>query len=774
MKRVFVYIMALAASAAMFAAMAGPDGVSAFNSTTSGGPEPEANQVGQQPTLPLGEKLPPKHGNMDSILTQILGEYEQSERSSAAASAAANHAPMSRQASVAATFYTDAAQTQTLAQWLTDAGGDPRNIGEDYIEAYVPVSLLGEASEQLGVLSMRAIIPPQQAQRTQPSVGSGVHGSLSWNAAGFNGQGIKVGIIDGGRPGQGGFTNISALVGTELPAIAGVRCYTDIGRFSSNIEDCEVGTAVQGTGVAEAVADIAPEVSLYIANPYSRGDLRASDAWMTSQGVQVIVHSGSWIWDGPGDGTSPFSDSPLKAVDRTVSNGAVWVNSAGNEALGTWFGEFSDSDADNIHEFPSTQDSECNRVELDAGQALVAQLRWDDVWRGATKDIDLHLYQIADDGSLSTVVSSTSRQTGGTSDVPREVLSYTGGTEGTYCLSVVHVSGTIPAWIQLQSRGPNLESATLSGSISNPGESANPGMLAVGGAPWDNTSNIAEHSSRGPTPDERTKPEIVGAVGALSSAYGKNLRGTGQATSHVAGMAALVRQRFPDYSPSEVVNYLKTNAEARDSVPNNTWGHGFAKLPQLAAVVSTPTPAPTQSQSIAHIELISQAGFTYEGMERYEKVNDLCASALTDAYSSSFLDVNNTERVAIVTIQWICYDASDKVVPGATQTPAPISTPAPGETPTSTPTPAPGETPTSTPIATATVVPISTPETVCEYHDHEETNLPPDTPLIKGRTLSNIDYYYTPDHRLYDRRFIVERWFCTVAEAEAAGYIPAP
>ena len=40
-------------------------------------------------------------------------------------------------------------------QFLQDNGGDPRNVGEDYIEAYVPVTLLGAVSEQPGVIRVR-------------------------------------------------------------------------------------------------------------------------------------------------------------------------------------------------------------------------------------------------------------------------------------------------------------------------------------------------------------------------------------------------------------------------------------------------------------------------------------------------------------------------------------------------------------------------------------------------------------------------------------------
>ena len=50
----------------------------------------------------------------------------------------------------------------------------------------------------------------------------------------------------------------------------------------------------------------------------------------------------------------------------------------------------------------------------------------------------------------------------------------------------------------------------------------------------------------------------------------------------MAGMAALVRQQFPTYTPVQVANYLKGHAKQRESPdPNNTWGHGFAKLPTV-------------------------------------------------------------------------------------------------------------------------------------------------------------------------------------------------
>ena len=114
-------------------------------------------------------------------------------------------------------------------------------------------------------------------------------------------------------------------------------------------------------------------------------------------------------------------------------------------------------------------------------------------------------------------------------------------------------------------------------------------MLAVGAAPFYDPNTIEFFSSRGPTPDGRTKPEIVGIDCAASVSYEHFIRssngqscwfpGTSQASPHVAGMAALVRQRFPDFTAEQTAAYLKNNAEPRGAVPNNTWGYGLAKLP---------------------------------------------------------------------------------------------------------------------------------------------------------------------------------------------------
>ena len=326
---------------------------------------------------------------------------------------------------------------------------------------------------------------------------------------------------------------------------------------------------------------------------------------MVSQGVSVIVRSESSTLDGPGDGTSPRSDSPLKAVDRAVEGGAIWVNSAGNAARETWFKRqpYSDIDSDEYIEFAG--DDEGNSVRLDAGDEISVQLRWEDRWGGATRNFDIGLWSSS---ARRFVEISTDPQSGGAGHVPYEYLSYVAPSDGVYAVAVERVSGDEPAWIQLifGRDVSSIEHYTKHGSIRNPAESANPGMLAVGAAPWYDVHTIEPFSSRGPTPDGRIKPDIVGAdcgETALRPLDARNngFCGTSQAAPHVAGMAALVRQRFTEKTPVEVAEYLKDHAERRETVPNNTWGYGFGQLPPDDAVATPPDATLTISPSEVNI-----------------------------------------------------------------------------------------------------------------------------------------------------------------------------
>ena len=545
--------------------------------------------------LPLPDKTELNHPNLGSHLNGLVVQVEDGETTS---QDAALDTPVHSRASVAVTIHLTG-NVDDVVTFLEENGGSSRNVGAGYIEAYVPVTLLGQLSEQPGVIRVREIVPAVEHQSTQRIAGQGPqeHGSPSWNQAGYSGQGVKVGVIDSFF----GFNDFSSLMGTELPSTVQARCYTDVGRFTQNVADCAnavVGSA-HGTLVAEAVMDIAPEASLYIASPWSRGDTNSAVDWMASQGVSVIVHAETFFFDGPGDGTSPFGDSPLRTVDRAVAGGIVWAHAAGNLAQQTWFGPYSTVESEDIRFLDFHGSDVFNEMLLDAGDWITVQLRWDDSWRGASRDFDLLLWDFA---AADIVAYSFDLQGGGPGQVPSEELRYQVPRDGRYAVVVAHDSGSTPDWLQVTVGGVgSIQHYTGNGSIGNPGESANPGMLAVGAAHWNDVRAIEPYSSRGPTPDGRVKPDIVGAdcgATALSplNEYNSGFCGTSQAAPHIAGMAALVRQRFPDYTPAQVASYLKDNAEQRQSPdPNSTWGHGFAKLPPPDGTARPTTPAPSNA-----------------------------------------------------------------------------------------------------------------------------------------------------------------------------------
>ena len=588
-----VFTMAL-----LFAALANGDYAAAQTSDTptsvpTAVPTPEqTDDAALRDLLALEDKLnPPRYPNMDSNLNGIVQDAEASGFTAQAMTAAAGSAPIHREQSVAVTLYITEGYADAISAYLSDNGASPRNMGTDYIEAYVPVSLLPQVSEQEGVIIVRTIIPSQPAQGTVVSQGAAAHGAPAWHAADVRGQGVKIGVIDVG------FEGFQSLMGTEVPATVQARCYTDIGVFNSNMSGCDNSDESEhGTAVTETAFDIAPNATYYISNPISYGDLQTAVQWLVAQDVDVINYSVSDFWDGPGDGTSPFSNSPLRAVDTAVTSGVTWVSSAGNQANTAWFGRFNKSAITSFHLWSGADINNC--VLLNGGETFIAQLRWDDTWGGASRNLDMALWPR---GVIDIVARSFDLQTGGAGHVPSEIIIYTPSISGIYCLTVSQRDDNAnPSWIQLNVDGSSstLQYHTSHHSISSPAESANPGLLAVGATHYWDTRTIADYSSQGPTPDGRIKPDIAGADCGEVVSYdleplnGSNcwFPGTSQASAHVAGLAALVKQRFPAFTPRQVTQYLKDHAEERGaSGADNVWGHGFAKL--LASDAPTPTPS---------------------------------------------------------------------------------------------------------------------------------------------------------------------------------------
>ena len=517
------------------------------------------------------KKSPPLHDNLSYSLNELIRQ-NQSQGTSRGDRLPRDGGAVEETATVV--VYVEAAHVQDVALFLRNNGATVRSPdpGDDYLVAEVPHSLLPRLSQRPDVKFVKVDEPVS----TSGGPGATAHGAAPWDTAGYDGTGIKVGVIDTG------FVGYSALIGTHLPQPEAVRCWTSKMEVQhDNLADCEAASeSNHGTAVTEMLFDVAPGATYYLARILNSSHAKEAVDWLIEKDVDVINMSVAFAWDGPGDGTSPYSNTVLTTVDTAVHGGAFIAATAGNQGGESWYGELADSDGDNVLEFK--EGDECNLVTLEADKDYRFDLRWNDDWRTASIDLDTRL--TGPDGVGAIVGRSERSQDGMEFRDPFERISYTPTVAGDYCFVVEIESGhTIPTWAQFMvdsSLHVTIEHTTEGYSIGNPGETKNEGALTVGAAAHDDTTTIATYSSRGPLPDGTIKPDIVGADKVHSQVYDSDATGTSFSAPHVAGLAAVVKERFPDYSPSELATYLKDNALARGSpTPNNTWGHGFAHLP---------------------------------------------------------------------------------------------------------------------------------------------------------------------------------------------------
>lgn len=127
-------------------------------------------------------------------------------------------------------------------------------------------------------------------------------------------------------------------------------------------------------------------------------------------------------------------------------------------------------------------------------------------------------------------------------------------------------------------------------------------VITVGAS--DKSDGIASFSSRGPTADGRTKPDVVlpgvSIVAARASGTGMgspvndrytSASGTSMATPHTTGAVALLLEAYPDLTPATVKDVLMRSAKDL-GLDGNAQGAGRAQVYRAYASLEPVTPGP--------------------------------------------------------------------------------------------------------------------------------------------------------------------------------------
>jgi len=338
---------------------------------------------------------------------------------------------------------------------------------------------------------------------------------------------------------------------------------------------------VHGIACAELISEIAPDVKLYLVDAGgTETDVEKAMEKLTNLDEHIdIVSCSSDFPFGRFDG----EDELCKEVEKLTSNGTLWINAAGNQALCHWSGEFKDPDGNGFNNF-SPEDESIN-LTLEEGEAVSLWLSWEDDWDKATLDYDLRLdhpnrgYSISDEP-----------QKGYRGQKPIEAIHLFAPEDGTYQIKIRSYDAPdapnaldAPVRFHLFTTRDLDEHQVPESSVGILGCCQN--VITVGAINL-STLDVQPYSSRGPTKDGRRKPDLVAPDNVTTSSYiSQAFVGTSASAPYVAGCAALIMEIFrddPDLDTGRVL--LESATDLGPPGPDNTYGYGLVNLSGLEVI----------------------------------------------------------------------------------------------------------------------------------------------------------------------------------------------
>ena len=514
------------------------------------------------PSATLGQAAQHRHAGAGVLLGARLGAVAAAAGSGDAAIAAARANELAVRGDRVRVILTG----PEAAAAATAAGGTVEAKAAGKTQALVPVSALDELSADARTKTIRP--PARYELATVTGEGVGASNAAAYHTAGHTGQGVKVGIIDGGFAGYQ-----QRISEGELPAVT-----------TADFCGGQLATATpHGTAVAEIVHEMAPGAALYLICMNSEVTLAQAEQYAKQQGITIINHSVGWFNTSRGDG-SGGPGTPDAIVADARANGIVWVNAAGNEGTRHWSGTFVDTNGDGVHEFAGGNVR--NPFNILPGARVCASLRWD-AWPSTTEDYDLFLID-----SANTILAGSATDQSVAAGQPVEEVCYQNPSSSVISIgaAITKYAATTTPRFDLFVDG-DLGYQTQ-GSVIEPASS--PAAIAVGASCFGG-DDPETYSSRGPTIDGRPKPELIAADGVAGATYGptghgcsvSGFPGTSAAAPHVAGALALIKQNEPSLSVPALETMLLQNATTLYGVDRDDTGAGEVSL-------DLPTPASSE------------------------------------------------------------------------------------------------------------------------------------------------------------------------------------
>ncbi|MFB6228338.1 MAG: S8 family serine peptidase [Halobacteriales archaeon] len=430
----------------------------------------------------------------------------------------------------------------------------------DSIDAALPPGAVERIAGSPAVASIGRPAPVVSAhQGSVVSEGlSNVNVSDELHASGVNGSNVTVAVVDTGFD----------VNNDEIDHhVAGFRDFEGDGMDNAS--------GLHGTAVAEIVVDTAPNVSLLLYEVETSTGMGAAIDHITRNTSADVASMSLGLLTGPFDGTSRIDG----AIENSVANGTTWFVSAGNYADGQHYNQtWQDGDGDGWMDVSGSRST--IEVDADGGSDVYVSWSGDDA---SSQDYDVYLN---DSGEVIDVSNTT--QNG--SQRPTETVG--ANESGNFTLAIEEVDAKGVADFDLfTTEGTTLHPSTAARSVTRPatGESA----IAVG-AVGDTDNDLEAFSSRGPTVDGRTKPELVGPDGVETSTYG-GFSGTSAAAPHAAGVAALVIDSVnKSIGPARLRRSLTESATPlADEIPNNRTGYGLVNATGAVIAAGGTTRTPT-------------------------------------------------------------------------------------------------------------------------------------------------------------------------------------